>query len=335
MARVSLDGLEYLFYTAGMAGQRYIEITCKSALNRVQGMPFAWSLNPYRGCTHGCQFCYARVTHTYFDLSAGEDFQRVIFVKVNAPEVLRRELGRASWQREPVAIGTASDPYQPAEGRYRITRRCLEAFADCASPCSVTTRGTLIVRDLDVLQALHARTEVSVHISLITLDAPLARRLEPGAPPPRQRLRALERLRAAGIPVTVFLAPILPGITDRPAELAAVVRAAAEHGASAVWPGVLRLAPGVKEWFEGFLAQEFPALLPGYRRFYAGRTSAPRPYQERVLGRVSALAAGIAWPPSPPRPAVQPGGLGVGASETASAARRGSFIQEPLWKDLC
>lgn len=316
-----------------MARQTYIEITCKSALNRVHSMPFAWSLNPYRGCAHGCQFCYARVTHTYFDLGPGDDFRRVIFVKVNAPEVLRRELGRATWRREPVAIGTASDPYQPAEGRYGLTRRCLEAFAEHASPCSLTTRGTLVVRDLDVLQTLHARTEVSVHVSLITLDLDLAQRLEPGAPPPRQRLRALERLRAAGIPVTVFLAPILPGITDRPAELAAVVRAAAQHGAGAVWPGVLRLAPGVKEWFEEFLAQEFPTLLPGYRRFYAGRTSAPRLYQERVLGRVSALANGIAWPPRPTRPAAQPGAPPSPSPGTTSAARRVAFVQAPLWQD--
>lgn len=328
-----LDGNEQAFYTAVMAGQSYIEIPCKSALNRVHGMPFAWSLNPYRGCAHGCQFCYARVTHMYFDLGPGDDFRRVIFVKVNAPEVLRRELGRPSWRRERVAIGTASDPYQPIEGRYRLTRRCLEVFADYASPCSLTTRGTLVVRDLDVLQALQARTEVSVHISLITLDPHLARRLEPAAPPPQQRLRALERLRAAGIPVTVFLAPILPGITDRPAELAAVVRAAAAHGACAVWPGVLRLAPGVKEWFEQFLEQEFPRLLSGYRRFYAGRSSAPRPYQERVLGTVSALAAVVPWPARPPRPAGQPGAVVAATSETTPSARCVALVQAPLWKD--
>jgi DNA repair photolyase len=322
-----------------MAGQQYIEIRCKSALNRVQGMPFAWSLNPYRGCAHGCHFCYARVTHTYFELDPGDDFRRIIFVKVNAPEVLRRELGRASWRREHVAIGTASDPYQPAEGRYRITRRCLEAFADYASPCSVTTRGTLLLRDLDVLQALHARTEFSVHISIITLEDALARRLEPGAPPPRQRLRALERLRAAGIPATVFLAPILPGLTDRPESLAAVVRAAAEHGACAVWPGVLRLAPGVKEWFEGFLAREFPSLLPTYRHLYAGRSSAPRHYHERTLSRVTALAAGITWPlpprPRAPRPSIAGASLHQSTPPTSPAFTQAPLPLEERAEDSC
>jgi DNA repair photolyase len=184
-----------------------------------------------------------------------------------------------------------------------------------------------------VLQALHGCAEVSVQISLITLDPHLAQRLEPAAPPPQQRLRALERLRAAGIPVTVVLAPILPGITDRPAELAAVVQAAAGHGACAVWPGVLRLAPGVKEWFEQFLEREFPRLLSGYRRFYAGRASAPRPYQERVLGTVSALAAAVPWPARPPRPASQHGSRAQATSETTPPARCVAFVQAPLWKD--
>ncbi|HVC33146.1 MAG TPA: radical SAM protein [Chloroflexota bacterium] len=277
----------------------YQILTARSAVNRVEGMPFRWSLNPYRGCTHGCQYCYARVTHGYFDLGMGRDFEQVIFVKQNLPELLRAELRRPSWRHEAIVIGTATDPYQPAEGTFRITRRCLEALADEANPCSVTTKGTLVVRDLDVLQQLSRDTTFGVHVSLITLDPVLWPLIEPGTPPPFSRLRALERLRAAGIPASVFLAPILPGLTDRPKHLEAVVRAAAEHGATGVWPGTLRLAPGVKEWFLGFLRRDFPELAASYERGYGHGANAPPAYRERVAQRVEAIKGQVAFQRAP------------------------------------
>src|SRR5579859_1353015 len=194
----------------------YRFITARTAVNRVEGMYFRWSLNPYRGCAHACQYCYARTTHTFLNLDVGRDFERIIFVKENLPKVLRSEINRRSWHRESIAIGTATDPYQAAEGTFRITRRCLEVLADRRNPCTITTKGTLIVRDLDVMQSLSWTTEFSVYLSLATMDPDLIRRLEPGSPPPTSRLRVLERLRAAGIRTSVLLMPIIPGITDRP-----------------------------------------------------------------------------------------------------------------------
>lgn len=268
------------------------EVRCKSAINRVQGMPFRWSLNPYAGCTHDCQYCYARVTHRYRDLSIA-DFSRRLFVKTNLSEVLRDELRRPGWKNEAVVIGTATDPYQPLEGTYRITRGCLEVFLEAGNPGSITTKGTLIVRDIDLLSALARETGFSVHISLISLDAGAIRRLEPGAPPPASRLRAIEKLAAAGVPVSLFLMPIVPGLTDHPESLAAVIRAAADHGASAVWPGVLRLAPGVKEWFLAFLGESYPRLLASYQRGYANGANAPPAYRERIETQVAAFRSTV------------------------------------------
>jgi len=282
-----------------MSRPRYELTTCRSALNRVEGMPFRWSLNPYRGCTHGCQYCYARVTHTYFDLDVGRDFEDIIFVKTNLPDVLRDELHRPTWRHETIVIGTATDPYQPAEGIFRITRRCLEVLAEAANPCSITTKGTLVIRDLDVMQELAREATFAVHISLITLDHQLWQRVEPGTPPPSSRLRALEKLRTAGIPAGIFLAPILPGLTDQPRQLERVVRAAAEHGATTVWPGVLRLAPGVKEWFLCFLRREYPHLATSYERAYRHGRNAPPAYRERIAERVAEIKEQVVFQPIP------------------------------------
>ena len=281
-----------------MSRTQFRLLRCQSAINRVQGMPFRWSLNPYRGCAHACQYCYARVTHAYFNLNLGRDFEEQIFVKTNLAAVLRDELNRPSWRHESIAIGTATDPYQPAEGTFRITRQCLQVLAEIANPCSVTTKGTLIVRDIDVMQQLARDTRFEVHLSLITLDRDLWRRLEPGAPSPASRLRALDRLRSAGVPVSVFLMPIVPGLTDRPERLAEVVRAAAEHGAQAVWSSSLRLAPGVKEWFFDFLRRDFPHLVPSYERGYAGSREAPALYRQKVADRVDAAKADVVLTPA-------------------------------------
>src|SRR5262245_29153912 len=264
---------------------RYVETEAKSVLNAVQGMGFRWSANPYRGCVHGCHYCFARRYHAYLELGTGDDFSGIILVKVNAPEVLRRELARPSWRHETVAVGTATDPYQPVEGRYRLTRGMLEALADWRTPASVVTKGPMVIRDRDVLAAVRDRAGVSVCVSVTTLDMDIWRRLEPGTAPPRQRLRAVAALAAAGIPAGVLLAPIVPGLTTERANLEAVVRGAAEHGASFVGAGVLHLEPGVREHFDGSLSAELPDLLPLYRRLYPG-TRNVRPGVERSLDAV-------------------------------------------------
>jgi len=249
----------------------YAEEPCRSALTRVRGMPFAWSLNPYTGCVHQCTFCYVRG----FELRAGrppdDRYGARVRVKTNLVEVLRHELARRSWRGEEVAVGTATDPYQPAEGRYRLTRGSLEALAERANPFSIITRGPLVVRDLDVLVAAAARAAVTVNVSIPTLDPKVWRTTEPGTAPPRQRLRALGRLAAAGLRVGVGMAPILPGLSDDPAALREVVRAAREAGATHLWWNVLNLRPGTREHFLEHLARDWPEEVERYRRLFAGR----------------------------------------------------------------
>src|SRR5215213_9739150 len=271
-----------------MRRPEYREIPCKSALNRVSGMPFRWSLNPYRGCLHGCHYCYARASHTYLGMNAGEDFSTRIVVKINMPEVLRQELRKPSWRRERVAIGTATDAYQPCEGRYHLTRRCLEVLRDHQTPVSIVTKSTLILRDLDLLTELAYGPGATVYFTITTLDDALWRLIEPGTPPPRKRLRVMQDLSNAGVPCGVFLAPILPGITDAAESIDAVAAAAKAHGAASFGSAVLRLAPQVKEHYLAFVAETFPHLLPRYERAYAGMNIAAD-YQaaiERRLARI-------------------------------------------------
>jgi DNA repair photolyase len=249
----------------------YREEPCKAALNRVRGMPFKWSLNPYMGCAHRCTFCYVRAFELRADRPYDDRYGASIRVKVNVADVLRRELSRPSWRREGVAVGAATDPYQPAEGRYRLTRGCLEAFAEASNPFSVITRNPMIVRDVDVLADAARRAEVSVNFSVPTLDEDVWRKTEPGTPHPRRRLEALARLVEAGIKAGVGMAPILPGISDRPEQLAEVVKAARDAGATHVWANVLFLRPGTREHFLEHLARDWPEQLPQYERLYAGR----------------------------------------------------------------
>jgi DNA repair photolyase len=252
-------------------GVEYREEPCKSALNRVTGMPFGWSLNPYMGCAHRCTFCYVRAFELRADRPSDDRYGRAIRVKTNVVEVLRRELAHPRWRREPVAIGAATDPYQPAEGRYRLTRGCLEALAGARNPFSLITRGPMILRDLDVLQEAARRAEVSVNFSIPTLDEDVWRTTEPGTAPPRQRLRALERLVDAGIKAGVGMAPILPGLSDRPEQLAEVVRAARAAGATHLWANVLYLKPGTREHFLTALERDWPEQLEHYQRLYGRR----------------------------------------------------------------
>ena len=249
----------------------YREEPCRSALNRVQGMPFGWSLNPYMGCAHRCTFCYVRAFERRADRPSDERYGSSIRVKTNVAEVLRRELSRPSWRRDGIAVGAATDPYQPAEGRYRLTRACLEVLAETANPFGLIARGPMIVRDVDVLVEAAKRADVHVTFSIPTLDTDIWRKTEPGTAPPHQRLRALTQLVDAGVKVGVGMAPILPGLSDSPELLADVVRAARAAGATGVWANVLYLKPGTKEHFLAALERDWPELLPEYEKLYGGR----------------------------------------------------------------
>jgi DNA repair photolyase len=268
----------------------YREEPCKAALNRVKGMMFSWSLNPYMGCVHQCTFCYVRAYELRADRPFDDRYGTSIRVKTNVVEVLRRELAKASWELESVAIGAATDPYQPAEGRYRLTRGCIEALRDFSNPFSVITRGPLIIRDVDVLAQAASRASVSVTFSIPTLDEDVWRRTEPGTAHPRQRLRALKALVDAGVKASVGMAPILPGISDRPEQLDAVVRAAREAGACGVWSNLLFLRPGTREHFLESLARDYPEQLDHYERLYARRAYLGSEQTKPIRAQVAELA---------------------------------------------
>ena len=248
---------------------------CRSALTQVKGMPFRWSLNPYMGCVHRCTFCYVRHFEQRADRPADDRYGRSIRVKTNVADVLRRELARASWRRDEVALGTATDPYQPAEGRFRLTRACIRELAAAATPFSIVTRGPLVVRDLDVLADAAREVPVAVYVSLPTLDLDVWRTTEPGTAPPASRLRAIRALADAGIDVGVGMAPILPGLSDRPDQLEAVVRQARAAGARTIWAGVVHLRPGVREHFLEALARDWPEQVERYEALFGERAYLP------------------------------------------------------------
>ncbi len=271
-------------------GPKYREEPCRNALNRVKGMAFEWSLNPYMGCVHRCTFCYVRAFERRADRPSDDRYGTSIRVKVNVADVLRRELARPSWEREWVAIGAATDPYQPAEGRYRLTRACIEALAEARNPFSIITRGPMIVRDIDVLVEAATRASVSVTFSIPTLDDEVWRKTEPSTAHPRQRLKAVAKLVDAGIKTGVGMAPILPGISDRPEQLREVVKAAREAGATGVWTNLLFLRPGTREHFLEHLAEDWPELVPKYRELYSRRAYLGADDVKPVKRRVAALA---------------------------------------------
>ncbi len=295
----------YAYHGSGMGTvPRLVEVHAKSILNRVRGMGFRWSVNPYRGCAHGCPFCYARRTHWFLDQDGVGQWSTTIFVKVNAPEVLRAELSRPSWKRELVAVGTATDPYQPAEARYRLTRAVLEALAQHRTPVHLVTRSPLVLRDLDVLTELASTAGATVCVSVATLDVELARQLEPAVAAPHHRLRTVQRLSSAGIRAGVLLAPVLPGLTDRPDQLEAVIRAAADCGAHFVVHNVLNLGQVTRDAFFAFLRDRHPELLPTYESLYP-RRYAPSRYRREVDLHVERGKRRVRWkagfPLRPPR----------------------------------
>ena len=264
---------------------------CKSALNPVRGMSFKWSLNPYMGCVHQCTFCYVRHFEHRADRPWDARYGSSIRVKTNVAEVLRRELARPSWERESVAIGAATDPYQPAEGRFRLTRGCLVELTSARTPFSIITRGPLAVRDLDVLQQASAELPVTVTFSIPTLNERVWRTTEPGTAPPRSRIEAVRRLADAGVDVGVGMAPILPGISDRPEQLREVVRAAREAGARGIWANLLFLKPGTREHFLEHLAEDWPEEVGRYEELYAGRAYLPAALAKPVKDEVKAATA--------------------------------------------
>ena len=282
-----IDGLPGATRRADEA--RYQEVRVRSALAHSEGMPFKWALNPYRGCTHACEYCYARKYQRHLELGAGDEFSSVILVKVNLPEALRREISRPRWTGELIAIGTATDPYQPIEGHYRLTRRCLQILCERSNPVSIVTKGPMVVRDIDVLGELSRRAECRVYMSIACVDDDAWSRLEPGTAPPAQRLRAVRQLAEAGISAGVLMMPLVPGITTSRASVQRTLAAIADTGAHFVGANVAHLEEGVREHFFGFLEREFPALLDGYRRLYTGRY-APAGYVDEIKAMVDVAA---------------------------------------------
>jgi DNA repair photolyase len=266
-------------------GIRFHEVRAKSALNRVpeqSRVPFRWTVNPYRGCAHGCVQCFARPTHEFLGFGAGRDFEREIVVKVNVPELLRAELSRPTWTHEHVALGTNTDPYQWAEKRYELMRGIWSAFLESETPCSVLTRSPLVLRDLDLLAELARRGLLTAALSVPTIDEKAWRQTEPHTPHPRKRLAAVARLVQAGIPTSVLVAPLMPGINDDPAQVAEITRLAREAGARSVTPIALHLRRGVREVFMGWLAEDRPDLVERYKALYARGAYLDRSEQQRL-----------------------------------------------------
>ena len=279
-----------MFYHIQMgSGVAYREVTTKRALTRVRGMPFAWSLNPYSGCSHACTYCYAREYHALKGRDTGAGFDRDVEVKINFAEVLRRELPRLR-VRETVALGTATDPYQPAEARYRITRKTLEVLFGCPLPLVIVTKGTLIVRDIDLLVRLSRVVDVRVCVSIGTVSREVALASEPDAPEPSARLEAVRRLRAAGIDAGVLCAPVLPGISDSDGSLEAVALAAAEHDAAFFRIRPLKLDPGVRPHYFSFLEEHHPALVRPTAAAFTDRVNPERNYVEQLEARVARIS---------------------------------------------
>ena len=267
----------------------YQEIRCKSALNRVKGKAYMqWSLNPYRGCTHGCHYCFARRYHSQLELGAGDEFASVILVKTNFVAVLRRELDRPTWKKESIGFGTATDPYQPIEGTYKISRGVIQALRDAATPVGIVTKGPMVVRDVDVLQELSKVATCRVHMSVPTVDEDAWETLEPGVAHPMQRLRAVRELVDAGIDCGVLMAPIVPGFSTHPAKIERTIKAIADSGARSIGAMVMHMDGGTKDHFMALLQREYPDLVPMYDQLYASRY-VKKDYEKRVQEVVSLM----------------------------------------------
>ena len=293
---------------------RFYEVRSKSVLNRVpkrSQMPFEWTVNPYRGCTHACTFCFARPTHTYLGLNAGRDFEREIIVKVNAPEVLRAELGRPSWKRQHVAMGTNTDPYQWVEGRYRLMPEIWQALIDSGTPGSILTKSPLLLRDIDLMRQVPG---IRANLSIPTMEEKAWRATEPHTPSPMKRMEAVAELNRAGIPCGILIAPLMPGINDSPEQVARIIELADEAGAVDIGGIALHLRGEVKGLFFDWLRHNRPDLLPRYQRLYARGAYAPAQERERLAklaspaGRPRRSLRGIAGAPVSERDPARSGG---------------------------
>jgi DNA repair photolyase len=281
------------FDTPGFRGMTFYEVHAKSIVNRVpeaSRVPFRWTINPYRGCQHACSYCFARNTHTYLDLDAGADFNTKVVVKVNAPELVRRKMASPGWRGEHVAMGTNVDCYQRAEGRYQLMPGIISALAGAANPFSILTKGTLILRDIELLAAAAEVTDVGLAVSVGSVDKELWRSVEPGTPAPGRRLEACAALNERGLRCGVLMGPVVPFLSDSPAQLEAAVRQIAEAGAPSVTPIVLHLRPGAREWFLRWLHAAHPELVRRYLELYGRGAYAPKAYQDRIAGQVRELA---------------------------------------------
>jgi DNA repair photolyase len=311
-----LSNLVRTVRTPEFAGITFHEVLAKSALNHVPGqsaMPFGWTINPYRGCSHACVYCFARNTHTYLYLDAGKDFDNQIIVKVNVAEVLARELAKPSWGRHPVALGTNTDPYQRAEGRYQLMPGIIEALTNSGTPFSILTKGSLLRRDLPLLAAANEKVPVDLAMSIAIYDDELQQSVEPGTPSTAARLATVTAAREAGLPVTVFLMPILPYLTDTRAHLDAALERVAASGASAVMHTALHLRPGTKEWFMQWLAAEHPELVTRYEQLYRFSAYAPKEYRKWLADKF--------------RPLARRHGLGRGIEDPATGTVRSRTLQ--------
>ncbi len=330
------DAVARTFDTPGFRGMTFYEVHARSIINKVPAasrMPFQFTINPYRGCGHACVYCFARGTHTYLDLDAGLDFNSKIIVKVNAPDVVRRELARPGWTGSHIAMGTNVDCYQRAEGRYRLMPGIIGALRDARNPFSILTKGTLLLRDLDLLEDAAERTTVALNLSVGFTDAALSAAVEPGTPAPARRLEACAAITARGLRCGVLMGPVLPFLSDSPAQLEQTVRQIADAGAASVSPIVLHLRPGAREWYLRWLAEQHPGLVPRYTELYRSGAYAPKAYQRRISCQVAELAAryrvGRAspaaarrLPPGPPEP-------GPASSWPASAGPSGGPASPP------
>lgn len=330
-----LNNLVRSVQTPEFAGITFHEVLAKSALNHVPGqsaMPFGWTINPYRGCSHACTYCFARPTHTYLDLDAGKDFDNEIIVKVNVAEVLQRELSKPSWGRHPVALGTNTDPYQRAEGRYRLMPGIIAALANNGTPFSILTKGTLLRRDLDLIAEAAERVPVDLAMSIAIYDDELQQSVEPGTPTTKARLATVTAVRERGLDCSIFLMPILPFLTDTSTHLDEALRQAKAAGATSVLYTALHLKPGVKDWYLQWLERTRPDLVPRYRELYKRGTYAPKEYRQWLAGRIRPLlkAHGL----ERGREDAATGGMRSAALARTDATTTRSLIAEELPPDL-
>jgi DNA repair photolyase len=287
------DAVARTFDTPAFRGMTFYEVHARSIINRVpesSRVPFRHTINPYRGCGHACTYCFARGTHAYLDLDTGLDFNSKIIVKVNAAVLARKELASARWTGEHIAMGTNVDCYQRAEGRYRLMPGIIGALRDARNPFSILTKGTLLLRDLDLLEEAAEVTNVGLSVSVGFADAELSRAVEPGTPSPRRRLDVCAQITARGMRCGVLMGPVLPYLSDSPAQLGHTVRLIAEASAASVSAIVLHLRPGTRDWFMRWLAEHHPSLVPRYRELYGSGSYAPRAYQQQIAGQVADLA---------------------------------------------